>query len=357
MSQNKDQEKTEEPTAQKLKKAREKGNVPQSTEISSVVLMIITAVTIVNFGGQIYNGFERLFKTFFRNSGQALANQDNALQYMEIAASQGFEIMSPLLIGLVVMAVLANVVQTGIVFAPKKMEVKFSKINPQKGLEKIFSMRGIVEGVKGFSKIFIIGTIIYITIMNEIDSLSSFLILPIHDILSISGEYTFTLIIRILSALTILSIMDAAYTRFQHRKDLRMTKQEVKDEFKQMEGDPQMKSRRKQQAKEMLGKKRLDHAVLASEVVVTNPTHYAVALQYDPEHNDAPIIRAKGMRKRALKIREFAQHYEIPVIENPPVARALYASAEEDEIVPPELYQAVAEILAYVYKLKRKKTA
>jgi len=107
----------------------------------------------------------------------------------------------------------------------------------------------------------------------------------------------------------------------------------------------------------MLHKKRLDHAVLASEVVVTNPTHYAVALQYDPEHNDAPIIRAKGMRKRALKIREFAQKYEIPVIENPPVARALYASAEEDEIVPPELYQAVAEILAYVYKLKRKKSA
>jgi len=357
MSQNNDQEKTEEPTAQKLKKARDEGNVPQSTEISSVVLMIITAVIIINFGGQIYGGFENMFKIFFQNSGQALANQENALQYMKIAISQGLEIMTPLLIALFTMAILANVMQTGIVFAPKKMEAKFSKINPQKGLEKIFSLRGVVEGIKGFSKIFIIGIIVYVTLMNEVKSFSSFLMLPINDIIVKSGEYTFTLIIRILSALTILSIMDAAYTRFQHRKDLKMTKQEVKDEFKQMEGDPHMKNRRKQQAKAMLHKKRLDHAVLASEVVVTNPTHYAVALQYDPEHNDAPIIRAKGMRKRALKIREFAQKYEIPVIENPPVARALYASAEEDEIVPPELYQAVAEILAYVYKLKRKKSA
>jgi flagellar biosynthetic protein FlhB len=177
--------------------------------------------------------------------------------------------------------------------------------------------------------------------------------MPLTDILAQSGEYIFLIISRILAALMVLSLMDAAYMQYKHHKDLRMSKQEVKDERKQMEGDPHMKNKRRERAISMRDQKRMDHAVLNSEVVVTNPTHYAVALAYNPEENEAPIIRAKGMRKRALKIREYAAEYEVPIIENPPVARALHASADENEHVPPELYQAVAEILAYVYRLKQ----
>ena len=353
MSQQDDQEKTEEPTARRLEKAREEGNVARSTEISSVMLLVIATVVMLQFGGWMYSNLEHLFETFFANSGQALTVQENAMQYLQMATWYGLTIMSPLLIGLFIVAILVNVAQTGVVFAPKVLEAKGSRLSPLKGLKKIFSMRGIVELVKGFSKIFLIGLIIYFTLNNEIRNIVSFLILPIGEIMQESGGYILTIMTRILVALVILSIMDAAYTRYQHRKDLRMTKQEVKDEYKQMEGDPHMKGKRKEAAAKMRSK-RLDHAVLSSEVVVTNPTHYAVALHYDPDQSEAPIIRAKGMRNRALKIREFAREYDVPIIENPPVARALFAAADEDEFVPPELYKAVAEILAYVYRLNSK---
>lgn len=352
MSQKDEQERTEEPTAHKLKKAREEGNVAHSAEISSVLLMVIATVVIIQFGGWIYVRFEGLFETFFLNSAAAFDNRDNAMQYLMMACWYALEIMAPVLTALFVMAIVANMAQTGVVFATKVLEPKASRINPQNGFKKIFSMRGIVEMVKGFSKIFIVGLIIWFTLRTEMDNITSFLILPLGEIISQSGKYILLIVTRILAALVVLSIMDAAYARYQHRKELRMTKQEVKDEYKQMEGDPQMKSKRKQKALKLSQRKRLDHAVLSSEVVVTNPTHYAVALAYDPEINDAPIVRAKGIRKRALQIREYAEKYEVPVIENPPVARALYASAEEEEFVPPELYRAVAEILAYVYRLK-----
>lgn len=354
MSQHDEQEKTEEPTQHKLKKAREEGNVARSAEISSVLLMVIATVVIIYAGGWIYARMESMFETFFLGSGQAFDNQENAIQFLKIAGWYAVEILAPVTIALFVMAIVANVAQTGVVFATKVMEPKASRISPKKGLEKIFSMRGVVEMIKGFSKIFLVGLIIWFTLRSEIENITSFLILPLGEIISQSGKYILLIVTRILAALIVLSIMDAAYSRYQHRKELRMTKQEVKDEYKQMEGDPHMKSKRKEKALSMAQRKRLDHAVLSSEVVVTNPTHYAVALAYDPEVNDAPLIRAKGMRKRALKIREYADHYDIPIIENPPVARALYASAEEDQFVPPELYKAVAEILAYVYRIKQK---
>jgi flagellar biosynthetic protein FlhB len=319
------------------------------------MLMVIATIILLNFGSWIYSRVGQMFETFFLKSGEGFGNQDNALQLLKMALWYGFEILAPLIIGLFIMAILAHIAQTGVVFAPKVLEAKGSRLNPQKGLKKIFSMRGVMELVKGFSKIFLIGMIIYFTLRNEIDNITAFLVLPLKQIIAQSGRYVLLIVSRILSALVVLSIMDAAYTKYQHKKDLRMTKQEVKDEHKQTEGDPHMKSRRRQKAISRVKRKRLDHAVLSSEVVVTNPTHYAVALHYDPEHNDAPVIQAKGMRKRALKIREFAREYDVPIIENPPVARALYASAEENEFVPPELYQAVAEILAYVYRLKQEK--
>lgn len=352
MSEHSEQERTEEPTPHKLKKAREEGNVAHSAEISSVLLMVIATVVTLQFGGWMYSRLEALFETFFLNSAAAFDNRDNAIEYLMMAGWYSLEILGPVLVALFAMAIIANVGQTGVVFATKVLEPKTSRINPQKGFKKIFSMRGLVEMVKGFSKIFIVGLIIWFTLRTEIDNITSFLILPLGEIISQSGKYILLIVNRILAALVILSIMDAAWTRYQHHKELRMTKQEVKDEYKQMEGDPHMKSKRREKALSIAQSKRLDHAVLSSDVVVTNPVHYAVALAYDPETSEAPLVRAKGMRKRALKIREYAEKYDVPVIENPPVARALYASSEEEEFVPPELYRAVAEILAYVYRLK-----
>lgn len=353
MAQSDEQEKTEEPTEHKIEEAREEGNVPISTEISSVMLMVIALIVFMQAGGWMYHHIRFLFNYFYSAAGHGFSNQFSAMQYLSVATKHAMLVMMPVLTGLFVMAVLVNVGQTGMAIAPKAISPKFERMSPIKGIKNIFSMKSIVELVKGVSKILIIGVIIYFTLLSEIDDIVSFLILPLSQILSQSGQYIFLVVKRILVALVILSIMDAAYTHYQYRKDLRMSKKEVKDEMKQMEGDPEMKQKRKEKSQEM-SQQRLDHSVLASDAVVTNPTHYAVALHYDPEESEAPIIRAKGMRNRAKKIKEFARHYEVPIVENPPVARALYASAEEGEFVPPELYKAVAEVLAYVYKLNNK---
>jgi len=349
-----DQEKTEEPTQRKLEKAREEGNVSLSKEVASVVLMVVSVVVLVGTGGHIYGKIETLFDMFLVNSGMPIDNQDQAIEYLEMAIWLGLDMMTPTLIVLMVTALIVNVAQTKGAFSAKAIQPKASKMNPVSGIKKILSLKGFVELAKGFIKLFIVVAISYFTVRSEMEEFISYVVMPLGYNLSAGGAQILAFVTKVLAALLILSVADAIYQRFQHHKDLRMTKQEVKDEFKQMEGDPHVKSQRKKMGMSFRHKKRLDHAVLSSDVVVTNPTHYAVALKYDPEYNDAPMVMAKGQRLRALRIKELAKNYEIPIVENKPVARALFASAEEDQHIPHDLYKAVAEILAYVYKLKNR---
>jgi len=351
-----DQEKTEEPSARKLEKAREEGNVSISKEVSSVLLLFAAIVMLLSTGSYMYSRVESLFETFLMDAHMPLDNEEHALEYLEKAMWFGFEMITPLMIVLLATALLVNLAQTGAMFSTKAIQPKGSKLNPVNGIKKIFSAKGAMELVKGFAKLFIVGIVIYYTVRNDVEHFLAFAVLPMGETLSETGSYILMFITRILAALFILSIVDAVYQRFQHHKDQRMTKQEVKDEHKQMEGDPHIKSQRRKMGMSMRRRKRMDHAVLSSDVVVTNPTHYAVALRYDPDNNDAPIVEVKGQRKKALRIKELAKHYGIPIVENKPVAQALFASAEEDEYIPADLYRAVAEILAYVYKLKNKST-
>ncbi|HKL18961.1 MAG TPA: flagellar biosynthesis protein FlhB [Halalkalibaculum sp.] len=349
-----DQERTEEPTQRKLEKAREDGNVSISKEISSVLLMIVSVIMFLSTGSYMYNRLEALFETFFLNSVNTMEGTAHAMEFLETALWFSFEMTAPLLVILLVTALLVNLVQTGGAFSFKAIQPKGNKMNPMSGIKRIFSMKGFVELTKGFLKLFIVSLVVFYTVRNDVEHFVAFTVMPLDYSLSEAGSYILMFVSTILAALFILSIADAVYQRFQHSKDLRMTKQEVKDEYKQMEGDPKLKSQRKAMGLSFRQKKRLDHAVLSSDVVVTNPTHYAVALYYDPENSDAPIVRAKGQRLKALKIKELAKEYGIPIVENKPVARALFATAEEDEFIPADLYRAVAEILAYVYKLKNK---
>ncbi|MEX0779615.1 MAG: flagellar biosynthesis protein FlhB [Balneolales bacterium] len=355
MAENDDQDKTEEPTAQRLKKAKDEGNVAKSQEVSSVLLMVAAVVIILYSGQWMYGQFEFLFRDLYSNLDQAFDNRENATKVLGATMGRGLTLLMPTLIVLIVVALLSNIVQTGVILAPKVLEAKPNRLSPKKGFKKIFSIQGLAELVKGLSKVFLVGTIIYITLSSETEVFSSMMILPVPTSLNEAGRIILLIMTRILSALVILAIADAIYTRFKHRKDLRMTKQEVRDELKQSEGDPQMKSKRREKAVGLSQRKRLDHAVLSSDVVITNPTHYAVALQYNPDNDSAPVVKAKGMRQRALKIKSFAVEYEVPIIENPPVARALYASANEDELVPEEHFLIIAEILAYVYRMKEEK--
>ncbi|MFP8488639.1 flagellar biosynthesis protein FlhB [Gracilimonas sp. Q87] len=351
---NSDQEKTEEPTAKKLEDARKEGNVSISTEVSSVAVLTTSVIMFVALGSSISAQFAHLFETFFINAGSGFSNENEAMSHLSEALWAMIGIMGPTLSVLLVVTLLVNLAQTKGAFSAKAMAPKASKMSPMNGIKKIFSAKGAVELIKGFAKLFIVGLIGYYSVKNEVDTFMTFMISPLDYNLGEMGTFVLMFITRILAALLVLSIADAIYQRYQHHKDLKMSKQEVKDEFKQMEGDPKVKGWRKKFGMELRNKKRLDHAVLSSDVVVTNPTHYAVALRYDPKSNDAPLVVVKGQRLRALRIKELAKEYGIPIVENKPVARALFATAEEDSFIPGDLYKAVAEILAYVYKLKNK---
>jgi flagellar biosynthetic protein FlhB len=349
--QNSEQEKTEDPTQRRLEKAREEGNVAISTEISSVAIMVVSVLAVVGMGEFIYGRFEALFQTFFLNSQMAVDNHNQAIAYLGQAFKYGMQGMAPILIVLVITALVVNLVQTKAAFSIKALKPKASKLNPINGIKNIFSMKGLVELAKGMLKLLIIGVIVYYTVFTNMEHIISFAVMPMEYNISEAGTYVLLFLGRVFAALAILAVADAIYQQYQHKEDLKMTKKEVKDERKETEGDPHIKNKRKEMGKEFQ-QKRMDHAVMESDVVVTNPTHYAVALQYDPEENSAPIVMAKGQRLRAQKIKEYANEFDIPIVENKPVAQALFASAEVEEHIPEDLYRAVAEILAYVYKLK-----
>jgi len=355
--QNNDQEKTEEPTKRKLEKAKEEGNVSKSQEMNSAFMLVISALVLYFLGNYLMKNMIKMFQNSYVVNGKELRTVENAVAYLGEAFTLGIKVLLPVLVIMVAASIFISVVQTGFIFTTKVLEAKGNRMDPTEGLKRLFSLNGLVELLKGVIRLGAIFLIIYYTVRANMETLLSMTLLDIPSMLTQAGYFIIILMSRILSALLVLSIADMIYQRYQHHKKLRMTKQEVKDEQKQMEGDPQVKSQRKKQASLLSRKRRLDHAVLGSDVVVTNPTHYAVALKYDPDTDDAPILKAKGMRNRALKIREFANEYDIPIIENPPVARALYASADEEQQVPSELYEAVAEILAYVYKLKQQNSA
>ena len=316
--------------------------------------MIAALLMFLGVGGMIFDRITYLFESFFFNSGMGFTDQSQAESYLKTALFFGLQIVMPTSVMLLIVAVGVNMAQTKGVFSPKAMEFKGSKMDPIKGMGKIFSTKGLGELVKGFMKLGIVGIISYYEIKNDVSSYVGFSIVPIEYSMAQIGGNILSFVIKVFAALLLLSIGDALFQKYQYTKSLKMTKQEIKDEYKQMEGDPHVKGQRKAFGRKLIQQKRMDHAVLASDVVVTNPTHYAVALKYDPELNGAPIVMVKGQRLRAKKIKELAREYGIPIVENKPVARALFATAEEDGFIPEDLYRAVAEILAYVFKLKNK---
>jgi flagellar biosynthetic protein FlhB len=354
MADDNDQEKTEEPSARKLEKAREDGNVSISKDLSSVLILGFSVIVFINTGPMMYNSTKSLLEYFFRNATGLPENQDQARDFLQHALFEGLLMITPLLVILVGASLLVNFAQTQGMFSAKALEFKPEKLSPLKGLKKMVSMRSLVELIKGFTKMGIVGTVMWMTVRNDSEYFLQYVLLPFQQGLGEMGGYILMFMNRILAALFLLAVADVAYQRFQHSKDLRMTKQEIKDEYKQMEGDPHIKNKRRQFGLNLRYKKRLDHAILSSDVVVTNPTHFAIALKYDPDKNDAPIVMAKGQRLKALRIRELANKYGIPIVENKPIAQALYATAEEDQYIPGDLFRAVAEILAYVYKMKNK---
>ncbi|MCB0719850.1 MAG: flagellar biosynthesis protein FlhB [Bacteroidetes bacterium] len=344
------------PSAQKIRKAREDGNVFRSQEITSVVSLAL-AMGILSFTGMTGLGvMRRMFEHTFIMAPTTEVTRHSVVAIVIRNTSSIFLMTAPFLLLMMIAGVAMSIAQSGWNLTPKPLMPKAERISPLKGMKRLFSARGLFSAGKSFAKIIIVGPIAYVFIRDRIPEFLTLQNMAPDAIVSTAIGWAVSLALRILAVLFVVSGIDFAFERWKYQSDLKMTFKEVRDEAKETEGDPHMRNRRKALARELI-RPRLDHAVMKSDVVITNPTHYAVALRYDPSESDAPRVMAKGMRKRALRIKALAFEYGIPVIENKPLARALYSATDELEEIPEELYQAIAAILAEIYRNRNSRVA
>lgn len=352
-------EKTEDATSKKLNDAREDGKVAKSKELTSGVDLIILFVVLKIFVGTLYTQFLEAFQEFYKKFNDVL---NDCIGGMSIKTSSVLLNEAVLLIVKIVLPVfligfvasfVSNIVQVRWKPTTKPMRPKFDKMNPMSGFKRIFSKDSIFELVKSVAKITLILYIAYDSVKDHTQELFVLYDLPLRQAISLIGEIVIDTGLRISIFYFILGLVDYIYQYRKFKEDMKMTKQEVKDEFKNSEGNPEIKGRQKQKMREV-SHRRMMADIPKADVIITNPTHFAVALQYDAEVSSAPIVIAKGEDYLALKIKEAAKEYKIEIVENKPLARMLYANVDIGGQVPPELYQAVAEVLAIVYNKKHK---
>lgn len=347
-----DQEKTEEPSQKRLEEARKRGQIYQSREVNSFLLVFTLAILVSWAGGGILKESQLLLAAFIVQPDLIPAADEGLTQAMKKAVlDSGSVLMGPLLAFLVA-AVAASMVQKPLILSAGPITPKWEKISPVKGLSRLFSMRSLMEFLKGIIKITIIGIIAWTSVSPYMGELARLPDTDAMGMLTLLKTIAGDMLTGIVIALFFIALADYLYQRHDYMKNLRMTKQELKEEYKQQEGDPHVKQRIRALRMER-ARKRMMAEVPTADVVITNPTHYAVALKYDNMKMAAPMVVAKGQDKIALKIREVAKEHDVPIVENPPLARALYPVDLEKEI-PFEHYKAVAEIISYVYKMKNK---
>jgi flagellar biosynthesis protein FlhB len=352
MAEETDLEKTEQPTPRRLEKAREEGQIPQSRELSTFLVLIsgITGLWLMGdwFSGRILSVLRQGF-----SFDRAVAFDTKLmLSGMGDLFTQVLLTLLPLFGVLVIAALAAPIMLGGFVFSTKVLALKPERMDPIKGLGRMFSVHGLAELVKSVLKALIVGTMGVFAVWWEKDHVFTLMAQPLQTAVP---EFISTLLfaaVLITLGLALVAIMDVPFQLWQYRRKLRMSKDEVKRENKEQEGDPHLKARVRSLQREM-ARRRMMTEVPKADVVVTNPTHFSVALKYDAERMGAPIVVAKGRGDIALKIRELATEHKVPLLEAPPLARALYAHCELEQPVPAALYTAVAEVMAYVYQLNQ----
>ena len=352
-------EKTEEPTSKKLEDARKEGQVAKSKEIGNafgiLALFLILKIYIGSMGTRFLELFSAVYGQIPSISTLYSGNLPIAALQVLIKSMmlQMIIIAAPIFLVGVVVAFVCDVAQVKWRPTSKPMQPKFSKLNPMKGFARIFSPGSLVELLKSVLKLAVIGYMVYSYLKGRIGQIFLLYDISIGQAIELIGDVVIELGIRIAAVYMIIAMLDYAYQTYKFKQDMKMTKQEVKDEYKNQEGDPQVKGKQKQRMREA-SMRRMMQQLPEADVVITNPTHYAVAIKYDPDKYDAPYVIAKGENYLAQRIKDIARDNEIEIVENKPLARMLYANVEIGGLVPPELYQAVAEVLAFVYHLKGK---
>jgi len=345
------EEKTEPATPKRLKEARGKGNVAKSQDLNTAMILLFGMVIVYFLGGTMLGYMKdtmsmHLGKTFYENFDV------RTLQSLMIdVSSRNVKGALPVLGGIMIIGVISSFTQVGINFSPKALIPNFKKFNPLTGIKNLVSKKSLVKLAMSLVKITIMGGVAYFSIRKDIEPLMELVSMRIEGIFSSASSLIFAMTLKITVILLILSLIDFMYQRWQYAKDLRMTKTEVKQESKQSEGDPLVKSRIKSVQRQM-SNKRMMNEIPEADVVVTNPTHYAVALKYDAETMNAPKVIGKGVDFLALKIIEIAKANDVPTVEDKILARILYSTVEIDQEIPPKLFQAVAKVLSYVYQLR-----
>lgn len=347
-----DQEKTEEPTSKKIEDARKEGNVPKSQDASSFVTLVVAIAAFFALFPFIRSRMFYLYSYVQSFIGTDLDKND-VYTIMIIVFREVALMILPLAAIVAVAGVLAAVLQFGFIYTTKPLIPDFKKIDPIKGIKNLISVKKMIESIKTVLKVFLVLTLAYYYLLDFTKELPSLVFFPIMGQMAWLKGKAFILIAVMLLLFLVLALFDLFFVRYNYFKELKMSKQEIKDEYKQMEGDPQVKARIRRVQMEM-SKKRMMQDIPSADVVITNPTHFAVAIRYDTEKEHAPKVVAKGIDNLALKIKEIAREHGVQVVENPPLARELYKKCEIDQMIPETMYKAVAEVLAFVYKSSKK---
>ncbi|MDO4303084.1 MAG: flagellar biosynthesis protein FlhB [Bacillota bacterium] len=352
-------EKTEEPTTKKLDDARKEGQVAKSKEIANAFGLLSLFLVLKLYLGPMGIHFIEMFSASYTqipaiakmyNGDLPIASLQVLIRSMMV---QIVVILAPVLLVGVAVAFICDVVQVKWKPTTKPLSPKFNKLNPIKGFGRILSPNSLVELIKAVLKIILIGYVAYSYLKDRAGQIFILYNISLKQAIGLIGEIVTDLGIRIAAVYMVIAFLDFAYQKWKFKEDMKMTKQEVKDEYKNQEGDPQVKSKQKQRMREA-SMRRMMQQLPEADVVITNPTHYAVAIKYDPDKYEAPYVIAKGENYLAQRIKDVARENDIEIVENKPLARMLYANVDIGGLVPPELYQAVAEVLAFVYHLKGK---
>ncbi len=348
----KDQQRTEEATPKRREEARERGQVAKSRDLGSVAILGACLLYFYFGAGSFIQKLMALMKSSFTGLNPSAITPGNIESLLFSAFFKTISILIPFMLTVCAAALFVNVIQVGFRASLKTIKPDWSKIDPFKGFARLFSLTSLVEFVKSILKMSLVALVAYLTVKNELPDILPLVHLSVWEILFFIGGVSFRILMTTCWVLILLALLDYLYQRWEFERNLKMSRQEVKDENKQSEGDPMVKARIRRLQREM-AKKRMMANVPKADVIITNPTHLAVALQYDQERMIAPIVVAKGADHVAEKIREIAGGAHVPILENKPLAQVLYKMVDVNEAIPDSVYKAVAEILAYVYSLKQ----
>ncbi|HLK56408.1 MAG TPA: flagellar biosynthesis protein FlhB [Chthonomonadaceae bacterium] len=350
------EERTESATPKRRGDARKKGQVAKSMELSQMVVLMGLLLVLHGLGGSsgkiikdyAENAFTHLSQTPLTPS---VVMKQGGLIFLTLGRAVG-----PLLLTAMILGVVVNMAQTGPMWSPERLKPDFNRINPLNGAKNFFSPRALVELAKAFYKIGLVGYIAIVTLRGSYSQLTLMAQMEVGEGVALITDVIYRMAIRVVVTMLVLAALDFAWQRYQFEKSIRMTKEEVKQEFKQQELSPQLKGRIRARQRD-IARKRMMSEVPDATVVITNPTHFAVALKYDQTQMSAPVVVAKGQDFLAQKIRELAQEHDVPIVENPPLARTLYKNVEVGREISGDLYEAVAEVLAFVYSINQKRRA